>query len=319
MDYDLEKLIRLNNKTEHKSLYSWCLEEVGTDGNKTGNDLVPWEWRIYFTASELRLRQGFEIDELPDLYDTEGESELAQKKKFNNTEAITATLHPGICDDGKWLEGDTRFSMFGTDRVINEFSLNIYMVESEEDERHSIWGGVSYTSEVDYGYETLPDTIGVILALSPARFNKLAQLISKKEIDIARISLSRVSGFYSEWSPSISTKSVKVLVKGDDQQLIKPDGCEIEPPRLGEIGEMDLMLITRCKLNIKQNLATLNISELFNDETPYEEEVLTGESEDLTNILLVKLAHNQAEIMKLKTPLWIAVFLLGALTLPTWF
>ena len=114
MDFHLDNEIRLNNKTENESLYSWCLQEINSEGTQAGRDLIPWNWSFHFTASELRLIQGFEFGEESFLDDDEKVSEV-----------ITATLHPGICTDGKWLEDDPRFSMLGTDRTITEFSLRI--------------------------------------------------------------------------------------------------------------------------------------------------------------------------------------------------
>lgn len=316
MDYHLEREIRLNNKSEHEGLYKWSLEEFDSDGDKVGSDQIPWNWSFHFSISELRLIQGVEFGELSFFEDEEDEPNK-EEQKLEESEAILATLHPGYCTDGKWLENDTRFSMFGTNRTISDFSLRIYKVEKEEDEHCSIWGGVSCTSEIDFRDETSPDSIELQLALSADRFDKLAGLISRKEIDVARMSLSRVSGFYSEWSPSISTSRVKVLARGREQEIIKPDECDIEPPRLGEVEKFDLTLITRCKLNPKQDFTTLNISKLFDKEEVYEEE--SEEPEDITKTLLVKIALNQAEIIKLKTPLWIAVVLLGLLVLGKWY
>jgi hypothetical protein len=56
-----------------------------------------------------------------------------------------------------------------------------------------------------------------------------------------------VSGFYSEWSPSISTTSVKVLTTVDQQKIILPPGLEFEPPRLGYVGEARLYINQRLE------------------------------------------------------------------------
>jgi hypothetical protein len=315
MDYHLEKEIRLNDKTEHESLYSWCLQEIGSKGEQVGRDLIPWEWSFHFTASELRLNQGVEFGELS-LFDDE---EPEQEKKFKDTEIITATLHPGICTDGKYLEDDPRFSMFGTDRAITEFTLRIYKIDDKDKESCSMWGGVSYTSEIDFRDETEPDSIEIHLGLSKERFNNVAHLISNKSVDVVRVGLSRVSGFYSDWSPSISTNSVKVLTRGSDHEIKKPDGCDIDPPRLGEVGKFDLTLITRCKLNPKQNLKTLKLSKLFEDDLEtYEEEVAIEEQEDVTKLLMAQIANNQVEIIKIRKPLWLVVILLAILLLIIW-
>lgn len=318
MDYHLDNKIRLNNKTEYESLYSWCLQEINSEGIQVGRDLIPWSWSFHFTASELRLIQGFEFGEESFLEDDEKVSEN-EDKAFQDTEVIVATLHPGICSDGNWLEDDPRFSMLGTNRAITNFSLRIRAVDEEEKEYCKVWGCVSYTSEIDFRDETTPDTVQIYLGVSKERFNRLAKLISSKTIDVARIGVSSVSGFYSDWSPSITTNSVKVLARGSEQEIDVPEGCEIEPPRLGYVGKFDLTLITRAKFNLKQNFNTLNISKIFEDEYEvYEEEEKIVEPEDVNKLLLTQIAHNQVELIKLKTPVWIVTILLGILLLTIW-
>lgn len=318
MDYHLDNKIRLNNKTEYESLYSWCLQEINSEGIQVGRDLIPWSWSFHFTASELRLIQGFEFGEESFFEDDEKVSEN-EDKEFQDTEVIIATLHPGICSDGKWLEDDPRFSMLGTDRAITDFSLRISAVDEGEKEYCNVWGCVSYTSEIDFRDETTPDTVQIYLGLSKERFDKLAKLISSKTIDVVRIGVSGVSGFYSDWSPSITTNSVKVLARGSEQKIDVPEGCEIEPPRLGDVRKFDLTLITRAKFNLKQNFNTLNISKIFEDEYEvYEEEEEVVEPEDINNLLLTQIARNQAELIKLKTPVWFATILLGILLLTIW-
>jgi len=316
MEYHLDRKIRLENSTENTSLYPWCIQELDDEGNQIGTDLIPWEWSFYFTASELRLNQGLEYGELS-LFKEQGSEE---NKEFKDTEIITATLHPGICVDGKWLEDDPDFSMFGTDRIISEFTLRIY--KDDENEHCQITGGVSYTSEVDFRDETNADFIEIYLAVSEERFNRLSELISNKKVDIARVSLSNISGFYSEWSPSISTRRVKVLSRGSEHDPEKIEGCDIEPPRLGDVGKFDLNLTTRCKLNPKQDLSTLNISKVFVDDIDlYENEIeeVPEKPEDVTNLLLAKIVQNQSEIARLGRPLWLLVFLSGLLLITFWF
>lgn len=310
MDYHLDNKIRLNDKTEHESLYSWCLQEINSEGEQIGSDLIPWEWSFHFTASELRLSQGFEFGELSFFDDEEKEQE--EEPKFQDAEVITAIIHPGICTDGKWLDDDPRFSMLGTNRAITDFSIRISPVDEGEKEYCKVWGCVSYTSEIDFRDETTPDTVEIYLGLTKERFYKLAELISNKSIDVARIGISRVSGFYSDWSPSISTNSVKVLARGSEQEIDIPEGCKIDPPKLGSVGKFDLTLITRSKLDPKQNFNTLNISKLFEDDYEmYEEEEEIEQPEDIKKLLLAQIANNQAELLKLKTPIWFIAILLG--------
>jgi hypothetical protein len=61
------------------------------------------------------------------------------------------------------------------------------------------------------------------------------------------LSVGSVDGFYSEWSPSISTRKVKVLTKGSKQEITLPPGHQFEPPRLGHVGEAELYLNRRLE------------------------------------------------------------------------
>ena len=144
MDYHLERKIRLCEDSENKSLYPWSLQEFNKKGEKVGNDQIPWRWSLYFTASELNHSRSIDFDKSND---SEGEED---NKPVEESEIISAILHPGRCNDGKWLENDTSYSMLGTDRRVKEFGLQIYKLEEGDDnERCNLWGCVSYTAETD--------------------------------------------------------------------------------------------------------------------------------------------------------------------------
>lgn len=311
---DLDKKIRLNNITKHKSLYTWCLQETDESGEQVGRDLIPWAWSFNFTASELRLVQEFNFGERSS-FDTD-DSGGEEQPRFQDSETITGNLHPGLCTDGINLEDEPSFSMFGTDRRIAEFRLRITAVGVGVGEKEycHVNGFVSFTFEIDFQDITHPDTVEIALGLSQERFDKLAGEISRKSVDVVRVRVSKVSGFYSEWSPSISTRNVKVLTRDDDQKVDIPEDCEIKLPKLGEVGEFGLTLVTRSMLNPKQSFATLNISKLFEDDYEnYEEE--REEPEDVKELLLAQIARNQVELLKLKTPVWLVTLFLGLLAL----
>ena len=50
----------------------------------------------------------------------------------------------------------------------------------------------------------------------------------------------------------------------------------------------------------------------------YEDEGEIDEPEDVNKVLLAKIARNQAELLKLKTPVWVVAILLGMLLLTIW-
>ena len=69
------------------------------------------------------------------------------------------------------------------------------------------------------------------------------------EVDAAVLYVKRVAGFYSDWSPGISTSSVKVLTKYEkDHPVEVPEGCEIAPPRLGDVDKVSLTLVRKLTL-----------------------------------------------------------------------
>jgi len=246
MDYHLEKDIRLNTESENEVLYSWYLQECDKDGKTIGPKQVPWAWDLIFTASELRYSTSIKLEDQNSDEESEG---------LKDSELITATLHSGYCSDGETLDQEVNYSMFGTDRKLNDFTLRIYKLDDDEsDEGCQVYGVVSYTAEIDFYYETEDDVIEINLMLKPKRFNTIAELIKAKALDIVTLRLGYVDGFYSEWSPSIRTDSIKILAKGDEQKVIRGDDNDISPPRLGEVMEFHLSITQRCKLNPKQDL-----------------------------------------------------------------
>ena len=311
MECHLEKPIRFKRRTKDERRYSdfhgaWCLEEIDNLGKKAKKEWIPWKWRLYFSVSELRLNQGFSLDHEQD-----------KIQSFEESKVITGNLHPGICNDGKYLQDNPWFSMLGTDREITNFGIRIHVICSDENDYCNIEGFISYTAEIDYHKETESDYIVINLGLSEFKFNQLADLISNKMIDVATINMSRVSGFYSEWRPSNETYSIKVLAPdSNEQKIIIPEGCKVNPPRLGEVGELGLYLITRCKINPKQNFEALNISKLFEEEDIFsEEEIQIDEHEDINKQFFTTIVQNQLEILKLRAPLWIIAVLLAILAL----
>ncbi|MGO4642472.1 hypothetical protein AB4Z43_28955 [Mesorhizobium sp. 2RAF45] len=61
MENHIDRRIILCPESENKNLFEWSLQEVDADGKKIGLDQVPWEWTLYFTATELTLRDTLTI------------------------------------------------------------------------------------------------------------------------------------------------------------------------------------------------------------------------------------------------------------------
>ncbi len=240
MEYHLDHKVILGTEPEHKNLYSWFLSEIGDKVSKYARDQIPWQWTQYFTLSEIKLTSGTEFE---DEHDNDG-------SKITETESIVARLTPGHIMDGRFHR-DTTYSMFGTDRRISEFSLQISRTTDEEKQGCSAWGCVSYTSEIDFRTDTQPDMIYFYLKVNAERFDRYVQRIREKSITSALFRIGRVAGFYSDWSPSISTSNIKVLTNSrKDHPVEIAEGCEITPPRLGPVGEAELFLYSEQTFNL---------------------------------------------------------------------
>lgn len=232
LDYSLEVSSEIDS-----SLYDWCIREVAGNGQQVGRDQIPWQWAVHFRISELSYSydvDGEGEDSLKSLEDMSAEN--LEKLLLKSSEKIVARLEP-----------ETSFSMFGAQREIKDFSLMIFKAEAEN---CSISGGVSYTADVDFYDETSGDFVQVYLAVTPERFDTMLELVKLRCVNEASFMLSRVHGFYSDWSPGISTNRVKVLTRGKEQRLSVSDGLEFEPLRLGHVGEFRLHLGSQQKLMI---------------------------------------------------------------------
>jgi hypothetical protein len=71
---------------------------------------------------------------------------------------------------------------------------------------------------------TEPDSVQVYVHVSPENFDRLMQFVKFPRPTGAEIRLTGVSGFYSEWSPSIRTDNIKILANAKDQRLENPQG-----------------------------------------------------------------------------------------------
>jgi hypothetical protein len=315
LDCHLEREIRFSEESECKNLYSWSLQEFNEEGEKIGSDQVPWTWSLYYTASELRHHHSIEIDR------SNESGNGKNHEPVQKSETIYAILHPGTCRDGKWLEDDTSYSMFGTNRRVKKFGLWIRKLKDDDgEERCSLWGCVSYTTEIDLRYETTDDVVEIYLSLAPKRYNSLVDLIKDRRANIVQMRLGRVSGFYSEWSPSISTNSIKILAASEDQKIILPENCEISPPRLGDVGEFNLTIVERNIINPKQDLRGIDIDKLFEEPDDCEEGVCerrehTEYPPDTISLLLTQIGRNETVLAKLRTPLWLIFVVLLLLLL----
>ena len=210
-----------------------------------GRDLVPWNWGLYFNASELILRDSITIE--PDFREGADPSEKEVRKR----RVIHGKLQPS-----RVRYDQTSYSMLGTDRTITDIQLVIDVWGGEDpQERCTAWGGVSYTFDADFRDETIDDCLIFHLYVLPEEFDRYAEMIAAASIDQATFRVSRVFGFYSDWSPSISTSSIKVLTHEKEHEVEVPAGCEIDPPRLGLVDEasFEIHCINKFELAVEED------------------------------------------------------------------
>lgn len=141
-------------------------------------------------------------------------------------------------------EEETQFSMFGTDRIIKDFSLEIYPL-SERNNRQAgctAWGCLAQPADIDFPDIDLPDCICFSLFVTPEVFAHYAEKISTAQIDRAVFRLVGVFGCYAEWSPIISTDFVKVLTANSEHKVDLPNNYSEDILRLGRVAEAHLHL-----------------------------------------------------------------------------
>ena len=243
MDFELNRRIFFSTDIEYKSLYSWCLQELDANGEKIGRDQIPWAWRNRFIATGLRY--GVHINgqlenssRISPIASPKVKTNTNNKLKISETESINLTL----ASEGN----ETTFSMFGTERIIKDINLSIHR---DVDERCIVWGCPSYVTEIDFCDTEEPDTIQFNLFIHPDKFNKIVELIKSNNLSKMLFTVSGVKGFYSEWSPGISTNKIKVLCRDDDHKVETTEKSKIaitqkeNLPRLGEVSEFNLTFI----------------------------------------------------------------------------
>ena len=173
MDYLLERKVKINRDTKHKSLYSWCLNEFDDKGAIVGRDWVPFGWGFRFTGTSLYVSTKINIKR----------DDETEKSNASNSKTINGKFSSGVCFDGENLVDVVTFSIFGTARTIKEFSFTIN--EAKDDDEDACWLAVipSYESE-DASFRKVieVDFAGFEIYLKSEKFNKLVQLIANSAV-----------------------------------------------------------------------------------------------------------------------------------------
>lgn len=248
MEYHIENKVVLDNQPKYPSLYPWSLSEVGEPGARVATDQIPWEWSLYFTLFDIELHLGLGLDPY-----TGTDKEPAH---IRSREYIRARLRPG----GGYGDNPVTYSMFGTSRSIEDMAIKIQAAPEGVEEHCRVWGVVSYTTDHDFRMETSEDCLGFELVIPPEQFALIAARVASKSVARGVLRLGGTPGFYSEWSPSISTSRIKVLTNDSSHPVGIPEGCEIEPPRLKLVPEFDLSLVSET-VRVPEDAAAHNDDE----------------------------------------------------------
>lgn len=241
MRFHVEKKIRLNTAPRHPNLYSWSLQEIDDTGAIKSPDLIPWGWSLYFSATDVTVVETLTVKE-----ERKGaRAYLSQEAEVTQRRLIRVTLKSGTPFDEKSGLSPTSYQMFGTDRFVSEFSLEIHPLKDEDEkEECTSWGSVRFTTEVDFKSSVTDDCLTFYLMVKPSTFAQYTSLIQNGANELI-LQVKLVSGFYSEWSPTIGTEHIKILTRGEEHAVEGSADSEFEIPRLGQVGEASLNIYTQ--------------------------------------------------------------------------
>jgi len=308
MDYLLEKKITLNESPKHSGLYKWCLNERDEKGEIIDRDLIPFSSRLYFTASSLSINRELTIQHEYSINNEVISPAKTLKKRF-----IHGVLHPGLCKDGIHLTDYVSYIMFGTNREIKAFDLRILEADENEEDGCHVSGSPSYDVELDFQNLHISDRVEISLIIKKETFIELCEIIDSNKVDIFYSSLYNVSGFYSHWSPSIRTESIKILTKYHN--IIGKENSIYKIPILGNMGEFELNYSTYKPLDLKSKNIKVNIQRSFEKDEFHDpmEDYVDPASNDLNKFIEDKTLENSLKkihfvLLVISTILFINLF-----------
>lgn len=234
MEYDITRRTVFSNESEYKNLYSWFFQEYDESGSAVGLPQIPWAWSLYFDATKLTHRHSIKKD--IDWSAQTGDD--TPPASVRASDSFYAQLRP----NRSGRHSTVKYSFFGSDRVIEDISLQVEVTDGEE--QCSVWGCPRYTSEWDFEDITQQDCLVFTISLSKEKYDRLRDLVTREPHLQIVLRLNGVTGFYSGWSPSIRTTDVKVLANIGDQRIELPKGLTFDPPTLGDVTEFELTYTT---------------------------------------------------------------------------
>lgn len=295
VDYHFDRTAKLDTQPEHPSLYRWSIQEFSAEGEKIGRDLIPWEWSLNFFAEELILSETVRASRF-----------LTEKPDTTVRRMVVAKLKAG-----KGEFGPVRFSMIGTSRNVEDITVRIEALGSEDDtESCSMAGVVAFTTEVNFRNRHFPDSLEIYLNIKPSSFSRLADLVARSHVSELHLRLAHVIGFYSDWSPSVVTDSIKVLTANEKHIVETGLEGDFKPPRISEV--IDFSLTTTVK-TVFQKAVDEPLSGAVEEEPKPEPKVLVL-LERMTAAFEVH-GRRLGALTSLQWAAWIAVIFLAAIEL----
>lgn len=238
MKVHLERKLRLITDTKHKSLYQWAINELDDLGNSVGEEQIPWPWSVPFIGTSCTIRDGLKLHQ--PIANNEQNIESIYDR------SITVDMIPDSYDRRR--ERPPIFSMFGTDRQVRKFTLNIHTYSNNKlGDGVYAWGAASSTYELNFSYIKDDDHVGFEMRVGDDAFSRYESAIISGTVDEILFIANGVSGFYAPWSPSIHASKLKILSARSDHPI--DENAEILPPRLGDMAGATLTFRRRFNLS----------------------------------------------------------------------
>lgn len=317
-NHDLNRTIKLIEDADN-SLYTWYLQEYDSNGDKAGLEFITQQiGSIYLNVERLTYINGFNRSGYDD-----------DSSEFRESEHVSGTLTPDDPNVPSWRQNT--FSMFGTDREIKHFNLEIRRTDDGESgdsqnrfrplskgllnskqESCYILGFVGYKEDgdIDVKAHEAEDSLYLTVYLNEERFNKIVQHV-KDGTKVRHIGLGHVNGFYNVWTPSIHLESMKILSDdssgyGKDelyvQQIDMPKKSGITPPRLGKVYGFSMVFDIESNLPINDDKENEG-EDVYEDDYELDSPDKLESSTDVISDLGLKLS--KLSLNALRLPLWV--------------
>ena len=323
-NHELNRTIKLNENADN-SLYSWHLQEYDSEGNKVGYEFIPMQTgSIYLDVEKLSYRNHFRKD-------WGDESESSEFSESEHIHGELKTQKKGLF----WWRTTNTFSMFGTDREIKYFNIEIHKTDDgqkgdtasmlrtfetidSKKEGCYLTGYVGRKDDGDIDAEPsdAEDSLYISVYLNEERFNKIVQHI-KDGIRVRHISIAHADGFYNAWTPSIHLEDIKVLSDSTTfekdapyiQQVETAKKCDITPPRVGKVYGFDMVFEVESNILVNDDKENED-EDVYKDDYEIDIPVKLESSTDVISSQLSQISDLGLKLSKfsldaLRLPLWI--------------